>query len=97
VNLKIKLGVISWCSYCDRGRSFTRVLLLTRVLAIDGGRCCSAREDERRKRKKMTCGACVSVIGGGASMKYMSLYTPAARPKSPPYIFFGILVGNEKI
>jgi hypothetical protein len=60
VNLKIKSGVISWCSYCDRGRSFTRVLLL---LAIDGGGCCSARENKKRKRKKMTCGARVSVIG----------------------------------
>jgi hypothetical protein len=45
-------------------RLLARVLLL---LTIDDGGRCSALEDGKRRRKKITCGARVSVIGRGAT------------------------------
>ena len=45
--------------------------------------------DEERRKKEMTCGACVSVT---EEMKYTSSYMPAAGP----YVFSGIFVGNEE-
>jgi len=58
------------------------LLLLAVAVAASGWR-------ERRK-KKMTCGARVSVTG---EMKY----TPAVGPRLCPYIFSGIFVGNEEL
>ena len=50
--------------------------------------------DEERGKKKMTCGARVSVTG---EMKYTSSYTPATGPRLCPYVFSGIFVGNEEL
>ena len=50
--------------------------------------------DEERGKKKMTCGARVSVTG---EMKYMSSYTPAAGLRLCPYVFSSIFVGNEEL
>ena len=51
-------------------------------------------EGDERGKKKMTCGARVSVTG---VMKYTSLYTPTAGPRLCPYVFSGIFVGNEEL
>ena len=50
--------------------------------------------DSEKRRKKITCGARVSVTG---EMKYTSSYTPAAGLKLCPYVFSGIFVGNEEL
>ena len=50
--------------------------------------------DEERGKKKMTCGARVSVTG---EMKYTSSYTSAAGPRLCSYVFSGIFVGNEEL
>jgi hypothetical protein len=48
--------------------------MLLLLLAIDGVGGCSARKDEKR-RKKMTCGASASVIGErGCNEIYVVLY-----------------------
>jgi hypothetical protein len=32
-----------------------------------------------------------------STLEYMASYTPVARRKSYPYVFYGILVGNENL
>ena len=54
--------------------------------------CPEPERDERRK--KMTCGARVSVTD---EMKYMSSYTPAAGPRLCSYVFIAIFVENEEL
>jgi len=51
------------------------------------------RERDEERKKKMTCGARVSVT---EEMKYTSSYTLAAGPRLCPYVFSGIFVENEE-
>ena len=53
--------------------------------------------DEERGKKKMTCGARVSVTGErGCDEVYVFIYA-AAGPRPCPYVFCGIFVGNEEL
>jgi hypothetical protein len=48
-------------------------------------------------KKIMAGGTHTSGTRRGAALKYAHLYTPAARPKMSPYVFYGIFVANKKL